>query len=207
MYNRLNSKREAETMTASRQTPISENQKQTIASYWWMPLVRGILLVLFGVIMFARPGATVLSLIWLLGIYWIVDGTFSILEGLREHAEKSRIWVIVGGILGIVAGLIIVGNPVVAGIISGSLIAWLIGIAIIANGIVLIVAGRDGQWTWGGLVMGILYILFGIFVISNPLVSLVAGAWAFAFWALVSGILAIVLAFRLRGFSKESQPV
>jgi uncharacterized membrane protein HdeD (DUF308 family) len=189
-------------MTASPQTPTSENLKQTIASYWWMPLVRGVLLVLFGVIMVARPGATVLSLIWLLGIYWIVDGAFSMLEGVRGHSEKSRLWAIVGGILGILAGLIIVGNPVVAGIISGSLIAWLIGIVIIANGIVLIVAGRDGQWTWGGLIMGILYILFGIFVIFNPLMSLITGAWVFAFWALVAGVLEIVLAFRLRGLAK-----
>jgi len=30
-----------------------ENIKQTIASHWWMPLVRGILLVIFGVIMLA----------------------------------------------------------------------------------------------------------------------------------------------------------
>jgi uncharacterized membrane protein HdeD (DUF308 family) len=189
-------------MTTSSETPVANSFKQALASYWWMPLVRGILLILFGVIMFARPGVTVLSLIWLLGIYWIVDGIFSIVEGLRGHTEKARVWTIVAGVLGILAGLIIVVNPVVAGAVGASLIAWLIGLAIIANGIILIFAGRNGEWTWWGLLMGILYAIFGIIVISNPLVSLVIGAWIFAFWAAVSGILAIVLAFRMRGLAK-----
>jgi uncharacterized membrane protein HdeD (DUF308 family) len=189
-------------MSVTNQTPVVENLKQRIASLWWMPLVRGILLVIFGVITFIRPGSTLLSLIWLLGIYWIVDGIFSIIEGIRGHTEKSRTWLIVGGILGVLAGLIIVANPVVSGLFSGAFLAWLIGFAIIANGLVMIFAGRDGQWTWWRLVMGILYVLFGIFVIANPLVTIGALVLIFAFWALVAGILAIVLAFRLRGLAK-----
>ncbi|MBA3072842.1 MAG: DUF308 domain-containing protein [Anaerolineae bacterium] len=50
--------------------------------------------------------------------------------------------------------------------------------------------------------IGILYILFGIIVIAHPLVTIGALVWIFAFWALVAGILAIVLAFRLRGLAK-----
>jgi uncharacterized membrane protein HdeD (DUF308 family) len=189
-------------MTITNQTSFGENIKQTIASHWWMPLVRGILLVLFGVIMFVRPGSTLLSLIWLLGIYWIIDGIFSIIEGIRGHTEESRTWLIVGGILGILAGMIIVANPVVTGLFSGTFIAWLIGIAIIANGLVLVFAGRDGHWTWWGLLIGILYVLFGIFVIAHPLVTIGALVLIFAFWALIAGILAIVLAFRLRRLAK-----
>jgi uncharacterized membrane protein HdeD (DUF308 family) len=190
-------------MTTVTNTPIAQVTKTALASLWWMPLIRGILLVIFGVIMFARPGSTLLSLIWFLGIYWIVDGVSSIIEGLRGNTEKSRTWTVVGGIFSILAGFIIVGNSVVTGFISGTFIAWLIGIAIIANGIVMIFAGRDGQWTWWRLVMGILYVLFGIFVISHPLLTIGALIWMFAFWALVSGILAIVLAFRLRGLAKK----
>ena len=189
-------------MNNQTQTPIVDNAKKRIGSLWWMPLVRGILLVIFGVIMFVQPGSTFLSLILLLCIYWIVDGIFSIIEGIRGHTEKSRTWLVVGGILGILAGLIIVGNPVVSGLFSGAFLAWLIGFAIIANGLVMIFTGRDGQWTWWGLVMGILYVLFGIFVISNPLVTIGALVLIFAFWALISGVLAIVLAFRLRGLAK-----
>ena len=77
-------------MAIKTNTPIEETVKEAIASLWWMPLVRGILLVLFSFIMFARPGSTLLSLLGLMGIYWIVDGIFSIVEGIRGHTEKSR---------------------------------------------------------------------------------------------------------------------
>ncbi len=189
-------------MNNDRQTPLVENVKQKITSYWWMPLVRGILLLILGAIMFVQPGSTVLSLIWLLGFYWIVDGAFSIMEGLGGYTEKSRTWMIIGGIFGILAGFIIVGNPVVTRFISGTFIAWMIGIVVVANGLVMIFKGRDGKWTWWGLCMGILYVLFGIFVVSHPLITVGALVWVFASWALISGITAIVLAFRLRKLTK-----
>ena len=177
--------------------------KEAISSLWWMPLIRGILLIIFGIIMFSRAGSTLLSLIWFLGIYWIVDGIFSIIEGLRGHTEKSRTWTIVGGIFGILAGLFIIGNPIVAGLFSSTFLATLIGIATVANGLVMIFKGRDGQWTWWDLIMGILYVIFGILIFSHPFVTMASLVWIFASWALVSGILAIVLAFKLRGLAKS----
>jgi len=117
-------------MTLINQTPFGENIKQTIPSHWWMPLVRGILLVIFGVIMLAWTHSTFLSLTWFLGIYWIVKGIFSIREGIRGYTEKSRTWLIAGGILGILAGLFFVGNPVVSGLFSGTFIACPIGFVI-----------------------------------------------------------------------------
>lgn len=189
-------------MTIGTNTLTEQNGKEILASLWWMPLVRGILLIIFGIIMFSSPGSTLLSLIWFMGIYWVVDGIFSIIEGLRGHTEKSRTWTIVGGIFGILAGLIIVGNPVVAGLVSSAFLATLIGIATIVSGLVMIFKGRDGHWTWWGLIMGILYVIFGIFIFSHPLATIGTLVWLFALWALVSGVLAIVLAFKLRGLAK-----
>ncbi|MCA9917430.1 MAG: DUF308 domain-containing protein [Anaerolineales bacterium] len=190
-------------MTIETNTLTEQNGKEIIASLWWMPLVRGILLIIFGIIMFSSPGSTLLSLIWFMGIYWVVDGIFSIIEGLRGHTEKSRTWTIIGGIFGILAGLFIVGNPLVAGIFSSAFLATLIGIATVASGLVMIFKGRDGQWTWWGLIMGILYVIFGIFIFAHPLATISTLVWLFALWALVSGVLAIVLAFKLRGLAKS----
>ncbi|NDJ54796.1 MAG: hypothetical protein GYB68_17135 [Chloroflexi bacterium] len=192
-------------MTTATSIPSQETAREVLASFWWMPLVRGILLILFGLIMLFSPGSTLLSLIWLLGIYWIVDGIFGIFEGLRGHTERSRLWAIVGGVLGIVAGLIIVSNPIVAGVIGATFIAVLIGVTTVANGIMMIFAGRNGEWTWWGLVMGILYVLFGIFMFAHPLATVGALVWLFGFWAIVAGVAAIFLAFRVRGLAKAEQ--
>ena len=47
------------------------------------------------------PRATLLSLIWFMGIYWIVDGVFSLIEGMRGYTDKSRTWMFIGGIVSI----------------------------------------------------------------------------------------------------------
>jgi uncharacterized membrane protein HdeD (DUF308 family) len=185
---------------------LSEQQiKEALASLWWMPLIRGILLVIVGILMFTQPGATLLSLLWFMGIYWIVDGVFSLIEGVRGHPEKSRIWMFISGIVSILAGIFILGNPLVAGLISGSFLTYLIGVTVIISGLMMIFAGRekDGvrQWSVWGLIVGILYVLFGLFVITHPLVTLASLVWIFSIWAIVAGVIAVVMAFRLRGLA------
>lgn len=192
-------------MTTATNTLSGQQAKEALASLWWMPLIRGILLVLFGILIFIQPGATLLSLLWFMGIYWIVDGVFSLIEGVRGHPEKSRIWLFLSGIVSILGGVFILGNPLIAGLISGTFVAYLIGITILISGILMIFAGRekDGvrQWSVWGLIMGILYVLFGLFVISNPLVTVASLVWIFSIWAIVAGVIAIVMAFRLRGLA------
>ena len=61
-----------------------------------------------------QPGATLLSLLWFMGIYWIADGVFSLIEGVRGHTEKSRIWMLISGLVSILAGVFILGNPILA---------------------------------------------------------------------------------------------
>lgn len=192
-------------MTSATNALPEQRATQALASLWWMPLIRGILLVLFGILMFTRPGATLLSLLWFMGIYWIVDGVFSLIEAVRGHPEKSRIWLLISGIVSILGGLFILGNPIVAGLVGGTFMAYLIGIAILVSGIMMIVAGRekDGvrQWSVWGLIIGILYVLFGLFVMANPLVTMVTLTWVFSIWAIVAGVVAVIMAFRLRGMA------
>lgn len=189
-------------MTTTTNTPTNLELKEALASLWWMPLIRGILLVLFGILMFTQPGATLLSLLWFMGIYWIVDGVFSLIEGVRGHPKKSRLWLLISGVVSILAGLFILGNPLIAGLLSGTFLAYLIGITILISGIMMIFAERekDGvrQWSVWGLIMGILYIFFGLFVITHPVVTLASLVWIFSIWAIVAGVIAIVMAFQLR---------
>ena len=192
-------------MTTATNTLPEQKAKEALASLWWMPLIRGILLVIFGILMFTQPGATLMSLLWFMGIYWIVDGVFSLIEGVRGHAEKSRIWIFISGIVSILGGLFILGNPIVAGLVGSTFVAYLIGITILISGIMMIFAGRDNdgarQWSFWGLVMGILYVLFGIFVVTHPVATMATLTWLFSIWAIVAGVIAIVMAFQVRGLA------
>jgi len=192
-------------MTTATNTLSEQQIKEALASLWWMPLMRGILLVVVGILMFTQPGTTLLSLLWFMGIYWIVDGLFSLIEGVRGHPEKSRIWMFISGIVSILAGIFILDNAMVAGLISGSFLTYLIAFTVIISGLMMIFAGRekDGvrQLSVWGLIMGILYVLFGLFVVAHPVVTLASLVWIFSIWAIVAGVIAVVMAFRLRGLA------
>ena len=192
-------------MSAAKINKTEQMEVEALALLWWMPLTRGVLLVLFGILMFMQPAATLLNLLWFMGIYWIVDGIFNLFEGVRGHAEKSRIQLFVIGIVSIFAGIFILGNPLVAGLVSGVFLAYLIGITIIISGVMTIFARRDKdkarQWRLSGLIMGILYVLFGLLVITHPVSTMATLIWVFPIWAIVAGAIAIITAFQLRGLA------
>ena len=192
-------------MSAAKTNKTEQTADEALAMLWWMPLTRGVLLVLFGVLMFVQPAATLLNLLWFMGIYWIVDGIFSLIEGIRGHAEKSRFQLFVIGIFSIFAGIFILGNPLVAGLVSGTLLAYIIGITIVISGIVTIFARRDKdkprRWRFSGVIMGTLYVLFGLLVFTHPVATMATLIWVFSIWAIVAGIIAIITAFQLRGLA------
>jgi uncharacterized membrane protein HdeD (DUF308 family) len=151
------------TMTNSRS--IEQSARDKVASFWWMPLIRGILLILFGILMYVSPGVTLLSLIWYLGIYWIVDGVFWLVQAFSGAQfssmwGNSRWWLIIGGILSIIAGVITLGHPFLAGLVNGSF-----GLSNrhqhLVAGVSMLISGRDGSRTFWSVLVGVLYIILG----------------------------------------------
>ena len=56
---------------------------------------------------------------------------------------------------------------------------------------------------WWLVLSGILAIIFGILVFTNVLAGILTIAWVFGIFAIVVGILSIVLAFRVRDFGTQ----
>ena len=50
---------------------------------WWALLLRGIFAIIFGIIAFAWPGVTFLSIVFVFGFYTLMDGIFAIVAGAR----------------------------------------------------------------------------------------------------------------------------
>lgn len=74
-------------------TTINEQEvRKAIASTWWIPLMQGIAAILFGLYAFTRTGQTLAAIIVILGVYWIINGLFSIIAAIRGKTEKSRLW-------------------------------------------------------------------------------------------------------------------
>ncbi|MGO1944393.1 MAG: HdeD family acid-resistance protein [Ancrocorticia sp.] len=62
--------------------------RQLGARYWWGILIAGIVAVLLGIAMAAAPGATLLGLIWAVGIFAIVDGISEIMLGFKLRKSE-----------------------------------------------------------------------------------------------------------------------
>lgn len=163
---------------------------------WWLVLLEGIAAIIIGALLLTSPGATILILVQFLGIYWFVSGIFKIISIFIDSTMWG--WKLFAGILGILAGIIIIQHPLWSTLIVPTTLVIILGIDGIIIGIVsLIQAFRGGGWGVG--VLGILSILFGLILVFNPVIGAATLPWVLGIFAIVGGIFAIIMAFRLRG--------
>jgi len=171
---------------------------QLLARRWWALALRGVIAVLFGLLTFFIPGVTLISLVLLFGFYAILDGIFDIVSAMKAPGHHWPL--LVEGIVGIVAGIVTFMLPG----ITAMFLLYLIALWAILTGVLEIVAGIRLREVIANemllILMGVISTLFGILIIIFP----GAGALAIIIWigayAVVFGIILIVLAFRLRSF-------
>ena len=134
----------------------------------------------------------------------LFGGMSFLLAGFGDQPGGQSRWpLIIIGVLGLLAGLIILWNPELGGItLTYVIAAW----AIVTGILTIISALRlreeiDNEW-W--LVLsGVLAIIFGVLVFTNILAGILTIAWVFGIFAIVVGILSIVLALRVRDFGTQ----
>jgi uncharacterized membrane protein HdeD (DUF308 family) len=172
---------------------------EALKRYWWVPVIRGIAGIVFGVIAFAYPGLALATLVLLFGAWVLIDGVFRIVGATAGRASDPD-WGfhLIIGILGIVVGVLTFRAP---GITALALIiylaAWalMIGAAEIALAIKL---RREIKGEWFLILMGLVSIIFAVLLLWNPGPGALALLWLIGSYAIVLGILAIFFGFRLR---------
>lgn len=162
----------------------------------WPVLLLGILAVLFGVLFFIYPIPTLTLLVTFLGFYWLFNGIVAFIDLFRD--KTGRGWKLLVAILGILAGVLVLAYPLYSAVLIPSILAIIIGVEGLIIGAVYTVQGFSGAG-WGTGILGILSIIFGLVLIANPLVAAVGLVLLLAGLAIVGGIAAIVVSFRLPG--------
>jgi len=168
---------------------------ETQARPWWLLLIDGILALVIGALIITSPKETVFYLVMFVGVYWVIRGIFDIISMFIDHTAWG--WKLFIGIIGIVAGVIILRSPVVAAVALPVLFVWIGGIYCLIGGIVMIVQAFRGAG-WGAGILGVLLILLGVFILGNTLVSTLTFIWISGFLLVIGGIVAIIQAFRQR---------
>ena len=124
---------------------------ERMAAHWWMLLLRGNLALALGLFAFAVPGATAYALAIIFATFALFDGIGAIVAAVRmKHADGKWGWLLSGGILSVLFGLVAVVFPGIALLSLDLLIAaWAIltGIAEIVTAWRLRAAIK-GEWLW-----------------------------------------------------------
>lgn len=170
-----------------------QQEKQNIP--WWVVLLQGIAAVILGIFLLAKPGMTMVVVVQLIGIYWFVSGIFQIVAIFIDHTQWG--WKLFSGILGIIAGMIIINHPLWSPIMLTSVLVIVLAIEGLIIGIInLIQAFKGGGWGVG--ILGALSILFGLVLLANVLLATFSVPWVLGVLGIVGGIIAIIYSFKLK---------
>ena len=176
-----------------------ESFLQGFSKNWWNLLLRGILSIIFGVMAFAVPGWTLLTLALLYGVYALIDGVLSIWFGVG-----SRAWALVlFGLLGIAAGIFTLYLP------WGTAVAllYMIGAWAVVRGIFEIITAvrlrHEITNEWSLAFAGAMSVIVGLIFLFRPGAGALALVWLIGAWAIVSGLLLIKLALRVRSLPER----
>jgi uncharacterized membrane protein HdeD (DUF308 family) len=170
---------------------------------WWIPVVRGVLGIIFGILVFAYPNTAVTLFVYMFGAYMLFDGIAAL--GFAFDVSRGRGWMILSGIAGITAGILTFINPSATAMVLVYIVAaWAIG-----TGIFELVAAIEWRrvlpdaWMLG--LGGVFSIILGVLLFSSPSTGLLAWAWLIGSYAIVYGVLYVVTGIRLKSFQR-SQP-
>ena len=133
---------------------------ETIFKRWWLLLLNGILFLILGVISLAYPVTALFSVAVYIGVVALVAGIGSIVVALSNMRVRSWGWRLLEGVIDVIFGLLMLGNP----LLSAAMIPVLIGIWVFVRGLMYVADSlawrRRGSGDWSRyLIVGILLLV------------------------------------------------
>jgi uncharacterized membrane protein HdeD (DUF308 family) len=174
-----------------------------IKRMWWITLLRGILAILFGIVVLTMPGIALASLILVFGVYLVVDGVFTVVHAIQGRSETPRWWMmLLEGLIAIVLGVYALRTP---GMAALALLFFIAAWAIVSGFLRVLLAialRKEISGEWWMILGGIASVLFGVIMFARPGTGALALLTIIGFWSILAGIALVMLAFKARSFGK-----
>jgi len=176
---------------------------ETLTHNWGWVVLRGVVALLFGALALFYPAVTLAVLIVWFGVYAFVDGMFLVISAIANRRGEPRWGVLVlGGLLGVAAGLVAFFMPALTALTLLLIIAaWSVVIGV-DEIIAAIRVRKEIRGEWLLVVAGLLAVAFGVILFVEPGVGALALLLWIGAYAVVRGILLIALGFRLRNWER-----
>ena len=160
-------------MAKKKEKTILDKIKLNFSKLLLASIILNVLFLIFGIIIYLNPVITLELTGIILGIYLIIFGLFDIYECIVRNHNPLFTLNILWGILAIIAGLFVIINPFeIIKVLTFVLGIYLIIISVskIIDSFKLKKYGYDG-WALM-LVIAIILLIFGIFIMINPMASM-----------------------------------
>ena len=154
-------------------------------------LIRGIIMVLFGLLFWIHPIQVMNIIIIVIGLMLIVDSIPLFISSFGLKGQSKTITLIPAAIM-LILGLLCTFNAL--GIARIGIV--IIGIWQLISGIQSVSTAKNSGYL--GVVSALLSILVGVILIVSPIVGLLAYTWLLALCIIISGISSFLLGLKLR---------
>ena len=178
---------------------------------WWFVLLRAIFAIIFGLVAVIAPVVALVGITIIFGIYAFIDGIVEIVQSIRLRRSLAYWgWLLVQGIISLIAGLLALFSPQIFGTVSGVFILWIIAIYALVNGVVGLASGNGSTRSSGkawGIISSVISILFaiilGIALLVSPSATVASLVWVVGIYGIIFGIALLVAAFQIRSAAKQ----
>ena len=120
------------------------------------------------------------------------------LPGTRGIGRESVGWSLAFSVLLILLGLIALAAPLLAGVVVETIIAWLLILGAFGHFVLAWYVRGAGAHLWEGLI-GVAYLIAGIFLLLHPLSGLVSLTLFLGAYLMVKGIFELIAGVAARG--------
>jgi uncharacterized membrane protein HdeD (DUF308 family) len=183
---------------------IEKHLATTLFRNWWVLLLRGLIAIAFGVLTWLQPGISLAALVLLFGAYTLADGVLGVWTAITGRKQYEDWWVL------LLWGLVDIGVGILTFVAPGvTALALLFYIAIwaIATGVLEIVVAirlrREIKGEWLLILSGLASVVFGALLMAQPGAGALALLGLIAAYAVIFGVMLVILAFRLRRLRRE----
>jgi uncharacterized membrane protein HdeD (DUF308 family) len=175
-----------------------------LRALWWLPVLRGVLLLVLGLLMLVEPLATLVALVWVFGVFAVVDGLLVLVQALGVRGRPGFGWWLAEAAVGIGFGALIMLWPGATALVLYYLLAlWVLVLGVTAV-VVAVVQYRARDLAWAGtLVFGLIGFLFGLLLAIRPEGTVDVIVTVFGLFAFVAGVVMVVAGFVTRSFARQ----
>ena len=185
--------------------PVEAKHPERRAAFW-ITLARSVLALALGLALVLQPNKARPFVVNFIGVFWLAAGIMSLRWG--ASGERARRTSVVVGIVGIVAGVLILGRFLLSQLIGEAPMVLLLSIVVVLTGLVHVFEGfqtgpnHQRQRSWTSTLLGAFEIVLGLVVLvwRDDF-----GAIFYAvvvIWALTAALVLLRQALRQRSLAK-----